>query len=110
MLVLYVVNKQLGGDIDMFVKMFIKQAPLIGTAASFADTAIKVYNSTTPTGAIKCAVKGIVIDCTPTVIKYPDLCSALLCCSVATVTTGSPLCASAACFVGEEILEQTLKQ
>ena len=87
----------------------MKNAPVIGSCYGFATTAVKVYNSTTPTGAIKTAVKGIVIDCTPPVIKYPALCAALATCGVASfVTGGNPLVVSATVTIGEAIVESAL--
>lgn len=47
-----------------------------------------MYNSTTFAGAIKTAVKNIIIDCTPPIIKYPLLCAALATCHVTTFATG----------------------
>ena len=45
--------------------------PVAGSAYGFARTCVKVYKSTSPTKALVAGVKGIVIDCTPPVIKYP---------------------------------------
>ena len=73
----------------MIIGTLIKNAPVIGSCYGFANTAVKAYNCSTPSGAIVTAAKGVVIDCTPPVIKYPDLCSALAGCSIASVTTGS---------------------
>jgi len=84
----------------------MKNAPVIGSFYGFTVTAIKVYNSTTPSGAIKTAVKGVILDCTPPVIKYPVLCAALLACCIATVTTGgNPLAMSATATIAEAIVE-----
>ena len=47
--------------------------PVAGSAYGFARTCVKVYNATSPTKALVAGVKGIVIDCTPPVIKYPLL-------------------------------------
>jgi hypothetical protein len=77
--------------------------------SGLVNTATKVYNSTTPSGALICAVKGIVLDCTPPYVKYPALCAALLACGVATAATGNPLAASSFCTIGECILEETIK-
>jgi len=71
----------------------IKNAPVIGSCYGFATTAVKVYNATTPAGAIKVAVKGVIIDYTPPIIKYPALCAALATCDVA---------------IGEAIVESAL--
>jgi hypothetical protein len=94
----------------MVVGPLLKNAPVIGSCYGFALTAVKVYNSSTPSGAIKTAVKGIVLDCTPPVIKYPILCTALAACCIASVTTsGNPLAVSAAVTVGECIVECSMR-
>jgi len=93
----------------MIVGPLIKNAPVIGSCYGFATTAIKVYNSTTPSGAIKTAVKGVVLDCTPLVIKYPVLCAALVGCCIASIATGgNPLAVSATVTIGEAIVESSL--
>lgn len=87
----------------------IKNAPVIGSCYGFATTAIKVYNTTTPAGAIKTAAKGVLIDCTPPAIKYPVLCATLIACGVASfVTGGNPLVVSATVTIGEAIVESAL--
>lgn len=45
--------------------------PVAGLAYGFAKTCVRVYNATSPTAAIVAGCKGIIIDCTPPVIKYP---------------------------------------
>lgn len=62
----------------LIIGVLLKNAPVIGSCYGFSTTAIKVYNSTTPSGAIKTAAKGVILDCTPPVVKYPVLCAALL--------------------------------
>ena len=57
----------------MIVGPLIKNAPVIGSCYGFATTAIKVYNATSPSKAIIVGVKGIILDCTLPVIKYPAL-------------------------------------
>lgn len=52
--------------------------PIVGQAIGFASTARKVYNATTPTGAVCAAVEGIAKDCTPPHIKYPLKCLILV--------------------------------
>jgi hypothetical protein len=39
--------------------------------------ATRVYNITTPLGAVTAAVKGIALDCSPPVVKYPLKCGIL---------------------------------
>ena len=93
----------------MIINSLIKNAPIIGSAYGFATTARKVTKCSTPTGAVLTAAKGVVIDCTPPVNKYPALCLALAACSIASVSTaGNPLCVSATITIGEAIVECTL--
>lgn len=76
----------------------VKQTPVVGSLYGFYRTASKVYDSTSPGGAVKEAVKGLVLDCTPPTIKYPVLCASLLTTGAACVVTGgNPLAIS--CFV-----------
>ncbi len=71
--------------------------------------AVKAYNCTTPSGAVMTAAKGIVIDCTPPIIKYPALCAALAGCCLASVATGgNPLVISATVTIGEAIVDSVL--
>lgn len=93
----------------MVLGPLLKNAPVIGSSYGFATTAVKVYNSSTPSGAIKTALKGVLLDCTPPVIKYPALCAALLGCCIASVATGgNPLAVSATLTIGEAIVECSL--
>jgi len=64
--------------------------PVAGSAYGFARTCVKVYNATSPTKALVSGVKGIVIDCTPPVIKYPLLCAGAIACGGAACVTGDP--------------------
>ena len=66
----------------------LRNVPYVGSAYGFAKTCNKVYNTTSPVDAVLTGVKSIVLDCTPPVIKYLVLCSALAACSVACITTG----------------------
>jgi hypothetical protein len=93
----------------MIVKALVRNAPVIGSAASFIDTAQKVYKSTSPSAEAITACKGIIIDCTPPAVKYPLLCTALACTGIACLATGgNPLAVSAAVSLGECIVEQAL--
>lgn len=93
----------------MIVGPLIKNAPVIGSCYGFATTAIKVYNATSPSKAVIVGVKGIILDCTPPVIKYPALCAALATCCIASVATGgNPLAVSATITIGEAIVECSL--
>jgi hypothetical protein len=91
----------------MVVKLLLKNAPVIGSVYGLTQTAIKVHNCTTPTGAVITAGKSIILDCTSPIVKYPALCAAFLACGVASFTTGgNPLAVSAMVTVGECIIEQ----
>lgn len=60
------------------VDLIIRNLPVISQAYGFTKTAQRVYNSTSPIGAVKTAVKGIVVDCSPPAVKYPLKCSILV--------------------------------
>ena len=64
--------------------------PVAGSAYGFAKTCVKVYNATSPTKALVAGVKGIIIDCTPSVIKYPLLCAGAIAYGEAACVTGDP--------------------
>ena len=82
----------------MLTSQLVKQTPVVGSAYGFYRTASKVYDSTSPAGAVKEAVKGLVLDCTPPTIKYPVLCASLLTTGAACIVTGgNPLAIS--CFI-----------
>ena len=51
----------------MLPSQIIKQTPVVGSVYGFYRTASRVYDSTSPAGAVKEALKGLVIDCTPQV-------------------------------------------
>lgn len=78
----------------MIVNKILKRAaphvPVVGSAYGFAKTCVRVSRASTPAGAIVQGCKGIIIDCTPPVIKYPALCAAALGCTVAGCATGDP--------------------
>ena len=52
--------------------------PVVGSAYGFGKTCIEVYSATSPSRAIVTGVKGVAINCTPPVIKYPALCAAMI--------------------------------
>ena len=82
----------------MIPSQLVKQTPVVGSVYGFYKTASKVYDFTSPVGAVKQAVKGLVLDCIPPTIKYPVLCASLLTTGAAClVTGGNPLAIS--CFV-----------
>lgn len=82
----------------MIASAITKQVPVVGSAYGFYKTAAAVYDSTTPGGAVKAAIKGIALDCTPPAIKYPILCASLAATGAACVATGgNPIAVS--CFI-----------
>jgi hypothetical protein len=54
-----------------------KNTPVIGQAIGFSNTAVKVYNATSPATAVCAAVEGIFVDCMPPQVKYPVKCAIL---------------------------------
>lgn len=75
--------------------LLIKNAPVISQAYGFTKTAQRVYNSTSPIGAVSAAVKGIVLDCSPPVVRYPLKCSILaLQIALCVSSGGNPLACS----------------
>jgi hypothetical protein len=86
--------------------MFMKQVLLIGSAGSFIKTAHDSTKCTTPSGAIATTTKGIFLNCTPPVIKYPALCAGALTTSVVFVITRNPFVGSAALQCCEAIVDE----
>jgi len=87
----------------------LKHAPVFGSFHGFTTTAVKVYNATTPSRAIACAAKGIIMDRTVQDIKYPLLClEFIVSCGVSVATGGNPFAVSATLNFGEAIVESTL--
>lgn len=64
--------------------------PVLGSAYGVIKTCVKVYNATSPANAILVGVKGVLIDCTPPVVKYPALCAAIVGCTAGACITGDP--------------------
>ena len=62
--------------------------PVAGSAYGFAKICIRVYKATSPSAAVVAEVKGILIDCTPPVIKYLLLCAGAVACGSAACVTG----------------------
>lgn len=75
---------------NLALKTVVPFVPVAGSAYGLARTCIRIYNATSPTKALVAGFKGIVIDCTPPVIKYPLLCAGALVCSGAACVTGDP--------------------
>ena len=76
--------------VNAVLKTVAPFVPVAGSAFGFAKTCVNVYNATSPTKALVAGVKGIVIDCTPPVIKYPLLCAGVVTCSGCALVTGDP--------------------
>ena len=74
--------------VNIALKTVAPLVPVVGSAYGFARTCVKVYNATNPTKALVAGVKGIVIDCTPPVIKYPLLCAGAITCGGTACVTG----------------------
>lgn len=64
--------------------------PMLGSAFGIVKTCIKVYNATSPANAIVVGVKGVLIDCTAPIIKYPALCAGIATCAAGACVTGDP--------------------
>lgn len=79
--------------------------PVVGSAYGFGKTCIEVYKSSSPSGAVVTGVKGVVINCTPPVIKYPVLCATLIACGGAACFTGDPNFAVGAIECAAEIIK-----
>lgn len=72
------------------LKVVAPFVPLVGSAYGLGKTCIRVYNATTPTKAVIEGVKGIIIDCSPPIIRYPLLCAGALACGGCAIATGDP--------------------
>lgn len=79
--------------------------PVVGSAYGFGKTCIEVYSATSPSRAIVAGVKGVVVNCTPPIIKYPALCAAILACGGAACVTGDPNFAFGAIECATEIVK-----
>jgi hypothetical protein len=86
----------------------LKNVPVIGQTYGFVKVAKIVYNSTDVLSATTQAVKGIIIDCTPPVIKYPVKCSILALSLIVCVTSAGPLSTSIAISVMKNVLVEEL--
>ncbi len=56
----------------------IKHIPLVGQSYGLTKTAMRIYNSTDPIGAVKNATLSILDDCAPPQVKYPIKCGILV--------------------------------
>jgi hypothetical protein len=61
--------------------------PVVGQVMSLTKTATRVYSASNPTTAVIYAIEGVLIDCSPPVVKYPLKCLAL--CVQAFIVAGS---------------------
>ena len=76
--------------VNAALKVVAPFVPVAGSAYGFVKTCVKVSSATSPTKAIIAGVKGIVIDCTPPVVKYPLLYAGAIACGGAACVTGDP--------------------
>lgn len=76
--------------------LIVKNVPVLSQTYGVTRTAMRIYNSTSPVGAVKAAVKGVLVDCAPPVVKYPLKCIMLASHIALCATTGSPLACSLA--------------
>jgi hypothetical protein len=76
--------------VQIILKSVSPYVPVIHSAYGLGKTCIRVYSATSPSQALIQGAKGLVIDCTPPVIKYPLLCLGAVVCSGCTVFTGDP--------------------
>ena len=60
------------------LKEVVKSVPVVGQVVGLTQTAMKVYQCTSPVQALKTAVLSIVDNCAPPVVKYPLKCGILL--------------------------------
>ena len=72
------------------LKTMSSYVPVVGSLYGFTKTCVRVYNATIPSKALIAGVKGIVIDCTPPVVKFPLLCATGLACGSCKCITGDP--------------------
>ena len=96
-------------DLDKvpFLNSVINHVPIVGSLYGLANTASKVYNSTTVVGAMESAAHGIIVNCTPPVIKTPLLCTYLLASGCIAVSTGgNPLAITSVINTGRMIVEK----
>ena len=77
----------------MVVGIILKSAgpfvPVAGSVFGFVKTCSDVYNVTSPTRVLVAGIKGILIDCTPLIIKYPALCAGVVACRGCAWITGN---------------------
>jgi hypothetical protein len=78
--------------VNIALKTVVLFILIADSAYGFDRTCVKVYNATSPTKALVAGVKGIVIDCTPTIIKYLLLllCAGAIACGGAGCVTDDP--------------------
>ena len=76
--------------VNSVLKKVAPHVPVVSSAYGFIKICVRVSSASTLTGAVIQGCKGIIIDCTPPVIKYPALCAAALGCTIAGCATGDP--------------------
>ena len=73
----------------------MKNTPIVGSAFGLVKTSLHVYNATTPVRSVREAFRGVIIDCSPPIVKYPLLCAYLLASGTVTIASGgNPLAIS----------------
>lgn len=86
--------------------LLLKQTPFLGFAYGFSVTIMKVFNSTSLTGACSEVAKEIIVNYIPPVFKYSILCSKLFTTgTVCVVTGGNPVAFAAFIHIGRLIVE-----
>ena len=89
------------------IEGIIQQTPIVGSAFGLVKTSLRVYNASTPVNAVCEALKGVLIDCSPPVIKYPLLCGYLIASiTVSVATGGNPLAISGTLNTVRLIIEE----
>lgn len=76
--------------VNTALKIVAPFVPVAGSAYGFAKTCVKVYKARSPAKTLVPGAKRIVIDYTPTVIKYPILCARAIACGGAAYVTDNP--------------------
>jgi hypothetical protein len=76
--------------IDITLKSVAPFVPVARSAYRFAKTCVRVYSASSFSRALIAGAKGIIIDCTPPVIKYSLLCAGALACGEAACIIGNP--------------------
>ena len=68
--------------------MIVENLPIVGSCYGLVKTSMNVYTASSPLEAVQIGLIGVVLNCTPPVIKYPVLCAHLMVSGITTVSTG----------------------